>query len=155
MPRFMQISKAFRIGQSPTKNYSGIAVASADAFFLIVGSNALATGLGLSGGLVGGFLAGVLHKAVPGRYLPGAASDLTETDLAELPVEVTGHPDWPVKSRKGPVIVVPRPAIRSVRYSFWKWGIFLETKDIEFRLEPPFFGRKKVLAFLREIGWEV
>jgi hypothetical protein len=51
--------------------------------------------------------------------------------------------------------VVPRAAVRSVRYSFWKWALYLRTEMMDIRLEPPLFGRKKVFAFLRDAGWEI
>lgn len=153
MPEYLTVGKAFRLGTIAHRNYSGLAVASREAFFLVVGVNAFRAGLGLAGGLLAD-LAGKLTGWSKGRYLP-ESSGVVETDLAELPVDVTGHPDWPVRQEAGPVLVIPRPAVQSVAYSFWKWGVFVRTEAIEIRIEPPFFGRKKMLQGLRELGWEV
>jgi hypothetical protein len=155
VPEFMKISRAFRIGKKNSGNYSGIVVASPDAFYLVVGQNAVRAGMVAGGGLLGGLLASYLDKRSGKKSLVEASSGVIETDLADLPVDVTGHREWPVKAQEGPVLVVPREAIQSTRYSFWQWGIFLQTKEIEFRIEPPFFGRKRLLNWLREIGWEV
>ena len=46
-----------------------------------------------------------------------------------------------------------RDAIKTLRYSFWQWGIFLQVEDIEFRIEPPLFGREKVLKWIEDAGW--
>ena len=96
-----------------------------------------------------------LARRSAGESLCDPATGVQETDLSALPDEVTAHPDWPVKQTSGPVIVIPCAAISSVRYSFWQWGIFLQTDGLEFRIEPPFFGREKTLQWLDQAGWNV
>jgi hypothetical protein len=100
-------------------------------------------------------LGALLERRTKGQPLCGTDSRVIETDLADLPHEITSDPDWPVKQSQGPVLILPRKAIQSIRYSFWQWGIFLQTADLEFRIEPPFFGRTRVLNWLREVGWGI
>lgn len=155
MPEFLQVSKAFRIGTKASGLHSGVVVASADAFYLVVGMKATHAGLAGAGGAVGGLIAGILARQAAGKSICDASTGVVETDLSELPREVTFHADWPVKQRSGKVLVIPREAISSVRYSFWKWGIFLQTDGLEFRIEPPFFGRERTLQSLEEMGWKI
>jgi hypothetical protein len=146
MAKYLKISKAFHLGEAVTRACFGTVVASRAGFYLVVDGSAFgATALGaLTAVVIEQFLG-------PLQLAPG----VVVTDLAELPVEVTGHPDWPVRQEEGPVTVLPRMAIRAVRYSFWKWGIYLCTETTDIRIEPPLFGRRKVFGFLREAGWEV
>ena len=154
-PEFVHVSRAFRIGPDASENRAGIVVASAEAFFLVVGMKATHMGMAGAGGAVGGLLAAYLARKSAGKPLCDDASGVIETDLAGLPAEVTTHADWPVRQKSGPVIVIPREVISTVRYSFWKWGIFLQTTGMEFRLEPPFFGRERMLQQLAALGWDI
>lgn len=156
MPKYMKISSSgIRICTKVSGLHSAISIASADAFFLVVGKSALRTGMELSGGLLGSLLGNALDRFSKKKCLidPGAA--VVEMKVEDLPEEVLGHPDWPAGVQQGTVIVIPREAIISVHYSFWRWGIFVQTDKVEFRIVPPLFGRKKVLQFLRDTGWEL
>ncbi len=146
MARYLKIGSAFHLGESVTRGCNGAVVASREGFYLVV------SGSGFGATPLGALAAAVIeHFLKPIDFAPG----VRVTDLAELPEEVTGDPDWPVRATEGPVIVVPRKAIRAIRYSFWKWRIYLCTETMDVGIEPPLFGRKKVFAFLRESGWEV
>lgn len=155
MPEFMLLSRAFRIGKHISGSYSAQVVASSAALYLVVGQNALKMGLAAAGGAVGGLIAGLMERHRSEQTLAGAAPRVIETDLRELPPAVTAHPDWPVTATAGRVLVIRREDIESIRYSFWEWGIFVVVDGLEFRIEPPMFGRKKKLAWLREAGWAV
>ena len=155
MPQFMLLSRAFRIGKHISGSHSALVVASSAALHLVVGQNAMKMGMAAVGGAVGGLIAGVLERSRSPQTLAGAAPRVIETDLRELPAEVTAHPDWPIKATAGRVLVILREDIESIRYSFWEWGIFVVVDGLEFRIEPPMFGRKKKLAWLREAGWAV
>ena len=155
MPEFMLLSRAFRIGKHISGSYSAQVVASSAALYLVVGQNAIKMGLAAVGGAVGGLIAGLMERNRSQPALAGAAPRVLETDLRELPAEVTAHPDWPVKATTGRVLVISRADIESIRYSFWDWGIFVVVDGLEFRIEPPMFGRKRKLAWLREAGWAV
>ena len=156
-PEFLLVSsKGFRIGRKAVSGlYAGLVVASADAFFLVVGQKATHMGMAAGGGVVGELVATVLARRAAGEALCEPATGVIETDLAALPAEVTAHRDWPVKQTSGPVLVIPRAAIQSVRYSFWQWGVFLQTEGLEFRIEPPFFGRERLWQTLGEMGWAI
>jgi hypothetical protein len=146
MAKYLKISRAFHLGEAVTRAYFGDVVASRAGFYLVLGGGAFGSTP------LGALAADVIERWLgPLRLAPG----VVVTDLARLPEAVTGHPDWPARQEEGPVVVVPREAVRSVHYSFWKWGIYLRTETMDIRLEPPWFGRKKVFAFLREAGWEV
>jgi hypothetical protein len=153
MPKYMTISTSgIRIGTRVSGLYSAVTVASAEAIFLVVGRNAARMGMEFGGGALGALLGMALDKF--GKKKPLVeASGVVVTTLEDLPEEITGDPGWPIRQDRGPVIVIPREAALSVRYSFWQWGIFVQTEEIEFRIEPPFFGRRQVLDFLRETGW--
>jgi hypothetical protein len=146
MAKYLKIGKAFHLGEAVTRACFGTVVASRAGFYLVV------SGGGFGATPLGALAAEVIeHFLKPIEFAPG----VVVTDLAELSEDVTGHPDWPVLAEEGPVIVVPRKAIRAIRYSFWKWRIYLCTETMDIGIEPPLFGRKKVFAFLREAGWEV
>ena len=152
MPKYLKISRAFHLGKGISRAYSGGVVASDEAFFFVVGENALRAGFVHGGGAIGALVADLLERRLaPLDFGP----HIVPTDLGELPESIAGHPDWPIRAKEGPLIVVPRRAVRSIRYSFWKWGIFLDTKTMEIRIEPPFFGRKRMFTFLAEAGWEI
>lgn len=156
MPKFMKISSSgIRIGKKASGLYSAVAIASAEAFFLVIGQNAFRMGMDAGGGALGTLLGIALDRLGKNRPLVEAGARVVETSLEDLPVEITGHPDWPIAIEHGPVIVIPRESVTSIRYSFWQWGIFVQTEQVEFRIEPPFFGRKTVLTFLRDMGWSL
>lgn len=154
MPAYLTISRAFRIGHDQiTGNYSGLVIASADALHLLVGRNAMRMGMEAGGGAVGGLVAALLESRAAGQPLAATAPRVIETRYDGLPLEVTTDRDWPVKSHEGPVLVILREDVESMRYSFWQWGIFLTVDGLDFRLEPPFFKRQATLDWLREQGW--
>jgi hypothetical protein len=149
MPKYLKISSAFHLGEGVARAFFGPVVASAEAVYLVVEGSALRGGV-VSGGPLGAWVAGwIERRTFPLKPVP----HVVEMDYAELPADVTGHPDWPVSPRHVPVIVVWRQAVKSVGYSFWKWRIYLRSASLDIGIEPPLFGRKKVFAFLREAGW--
>lgn len=154
VPEFIRMSSAFRIGKANSANFSGMAIASRDAFYLVVGQNAVRMGLELGGGLIGAALGAALERLGVGKADLSEVVGLVETNVADLPAAVVQNPDWPLKSSEpSPVLIIPRRSVRGLRYSFWMWGLFIDVDKIEFRIEPPFFGRQKLLDTLREMGW--
>jgi hypothetical protein len=154
--KYMRVGGSFGIRTSGRKDYTGVIVASRDAFFLLplMHMNLATLGAIGLGGAIGGAIAGALARAASkgGQYLSDA-KDVTEMDLADLPHEITGDPDWPLKKAKGRVLVVPRHAITKIKYSFW--GHFkLITEERTFLLELSLFRRRRVTNFLRSVGWE-
>src|SRR5437899_10284099 len=128
MPKYMKISSSgIRIGKKASGLYSAVSIASADAFFLVIGKNAFRMGMETGGGALGALLGIALDRLGKKKPLVEAGTRVVETALEDLPEEITGHPDWPVEIEQGPVILIPREAVVSVRYSFWQWGIFVQT----------------------------
>lgn len=105
------------------------------------------------GGAIGGLVAAWLERRSRENLFSTPPGGVVETDLAALPAEITAQRDWPVKLKEGPVLIITRDAIKTLRYSFWQWGIVLQVEDIEFRIEPPLFGREKVLKWLEDADW--
>lgn len=153
MTEYLLLSRAFRVGKGVSGNYAGLVVAGRDAFYFVVGPKATHMGMEAGGGVLGALVAAWLKRRSGGTVVAGAPSGVSQMDLSELPAEVTTLRDWPVRQKEGPVLVITREAISSIRYSFWQWGIFLEVETLEFRIEPPFFGREKKLRWLEEAGW--
>jgi hypothetical protein len=145
-------------------------VASADAFYFIEPPRPKAqtsdqSSFGLAGAMVGGALGGLL-----GAMLDAAAASkdrknaqlpkgIEEMKLSQLPGEITGHPDWPIAEKKGVVTIIHRRAVKRLRYSFsWFWlrsRFLLKTGLGEMMIFPPFFQGRKMVNFLKAVGWEL
>lgn len=140
MPAYMRVGGEVLIGRGlRAKRYFGPVVASSDAFFLCLVSSSLGAMLGLVGAAL--------------EALASGKREIMEGDLSKLPSEITQHPDWPIRWKKGRVIVVPREAVDSIQYSFWA-SSDLQTKQQVFRVNLRLLRRRRVLAFLRESGWK-
>ena len=154
--KYMRVGRGFGIRTSGRKDYTGVIVASPDAFFLLplMHMNLATLGAIGLGGAIGGAIAGALaHEANKrGQYL-SETKNIIEMDLADLRAEITDDPDWPLKKAKGKVLVVPRRAITKIKYSFW--GHFkLVTEEATFLLELSLFPRRRITRFLRSVGWK-
>jgi hypothetical protein len=138
--------------------YTGMVVASPDAFYIAIDPNTL-TGMGAAiGGALGGAIEGMLankKKRGKKKYMPQDVPLVEEMDLSDLPTEVAEHPEWPVTWTEGPVIVVPREAVQSLRTTWWLGGIELVMEGVAIRVATPIFKRKKMAAYLVDTGWEV
>jgi hypothetical protein len=156
MDRFRKISgTGFQIGKGGLGAYFGTSVASPDAFFLVLGANAIQLGMVQRGGILGYWLANYLERRSGLDTRLQGSKGIILADLADLPVDIIGDPDWPVHQEEGPVLVVPREAIDAIWYSFWKWGIYLRSGEVKIKLEPPWFGRKRLFGWLQAVGWEI
>ncbi|MBI3411427.1 MAG: hypothetical protein HY040_24125 [Planctomycetes bacterium] len=143
-PRYLNISSVMRgfsifrkTAWTRSIAHAGMVVASEDACYFVVS---------------------VAHRVVLSRrrsHLPCEVHFVKEVDLADLPLTITEHPEWPVWWRHGPVVVVPREVVRSVRTSFWMGGIDIEAGGVIFRTFTPFFRRKQMAGYLREAGWRI
>ena len=153
MTEYLLLSRAFRVGREVSGNHSGIVVAAKDAFYFVIGRKGTEMGLEASCGALGGLLSAWLRRRPGGLGLDAPPGGVIETNLSALPAEITAHHDWPVRRKDEPLLIITRDAVRSLRYSFWQWGIFLQVEDLEFRIEPPFFGREKALKWLEDAGW--
>lgn len=159
MPRYQNICAVMRgfnifkkTAWKRTNVYPGMVVAGADAFYYAIDQK-LIIGPGAVLGAVGGLVEGMRGKKKRKQYMPQEVEFVEETDLADLPEDITGDPDWPVTWDEGPVIVVPRRAVVGVRTGFWIGGIDVEVEDMILRTFTPIFKRKKMVAYLLELGW--
>ena len=138
--------------------YTGMVVASPDVFYFAIDPQAL-TGVGAAmGGALGGAIEGMLaskKKRSKKKYMPQDVPLVEEMDLTDLPTEVTEHPQWPVTWQEGPLIIVPREAVQSLRTAWWLGGIELVMDSVAIRTATPIFKRKQMAAYLVNAGWEV
>jgi hypothetical protein len=139
--------------------YPGMAVASPAAFYFAIHLERMR---GMTGAALGGALGGAIEGLVAGmkkpakkKYLPLDVPLVEEMDLTDVPRDVTAHPDWPVTWTEGPVIAVPSKAIVSLRSTWWMGGIRLELDGVGIHITTPFLKRKKMVAYLLDVGWTV
>ena len=111
-----------------------------------IDSAALAGGLF---GAVGGAIAGAVSKS------PKESQRWSQQviDMRELPVAILTAPDWPVRKSKRPVITIPRMEVQKIQR---KGGRFLfEALGDTFALGMSLFGRTRIVAEVRGLGWEI
>jgi hypothetical protein len=115
------------------KAFAGMVVASADAFYFVAG------------------------PGVQGEEGLFGTSDplVQELDLEELTAEVTGDHGWPVTWKQGPVLVVPRQAVQSLRTSLMLGGIELVLTDVRILVFTPVFRRQQMAGYLQAKSWDV
>jgi hypothetical protein len=165
IPQFQNIcarSRGFNIFKSTAwakpNAYTGMVVASPEAFYVAIDPKTL-TGVGAAlGGALGGAIEGMLaskKKRSTKKYMPQEVPFVEEMDLSDLPTEVTEHSEWPVTWKEGPVIFVPREAVKSLRTTWLMGGIEVKMEGVTFMTATPIFQRKKMARYLVDAGWEV
>ena len=143
------IARKFNFGKGTFKKEAfGPIVVSKEAFFLVIEAGSAQWAADALGGLVGR----VIYKAVSSNTK--TKLDAMECCLSELPTDVTGDPQWPIKKAEGRVIVIPRHAIKSLNYPWWS-TLCVETSEQKFNLAVTIFFRKGILKFLRDAEWDV
>jgi hypothetical protein len=134
--------KDSRLRQRP---FSGMVVASADAFYFALDPNTSRQASLFSGS----------NTDTESGLFGTTDPDVRDVDLSELPTEITGDHDWPLTWKQGPVLIVPRRAVRALRTSRMLGGIELELLDVRILVYSPVFRRLKMAAYLTAVGWEV
>jgi hypothetical protein len=145
MRQYKLIGNSFNLGGRLRLDYHGPIIASPDAFFLVIGARpgqVLASNFGAVGLLA--------YKSI-GSFLK-AQHDVLEFKYEDLPSEVTGHPDWPIKGGPEHVIVVPRNVIDRIRYSFFA-TYDLVCGERSYCIALNLLTRRSTMAALREMGW--
>ncbi len=145
MARYARIANKFSTGK--WFNYCiGPVVASQDAFFLfpIVSELGIYRGMALSG-------LGAIFEIE--NSMKGMAR-LGELDIANLPSAIVDDPEWPIKSREGRVIVIPRGAISRIHYPWWS-VLRIETNEARFNIAPARIFRRRVLRVLDALNWHI
>ena len=158
MGNYIKIGRDIIVGKGwSAKHWSGPVVFGRDAIYicpnvsqaaLIQGWDSGAAAAGTLGA-IGGALAGAIRKQ--GNAQPGWTSQVV--GLLELPPEVINSPDWPVRKRKRPVIVLRREMVEKIER---QGGKFLVSSCGEtFKLGMKLFGRSKGAATVRDLGWPI
>ncbi len=149
VPRFLNICdslRGFNIRKKDarlTQNaFPGMVVASAEAIYFVPDLQSMPRS-------PVGSLFGKLLSAPQLGDLGG------EMDLGEVPAEITEHPEWPVTWDEGPLFVLPREAVETLRTSFWLGGIEIQLADIRILVFTPIFRRKHMAAYLAALGWKI
>ena len=108
-------------------------------------------GLGAAFGVVGAMVGGAIGAGLE-KMLANKKS--FSTTLKQLPPEVVGHPQWPLKKVREdfPVLVIPRSAVTGIGYSFWL-TFDVETESEVYCLKLSLLRRFKMIRQIREIGW--
>lgn len=141
MSRFCMLGYGIRING---KDFQGKAVASEDTIFL-----ALKGRVGVSGqGVLGHLIQSAINKMSEKEEFP------YQCPVEDLPDEVTSDPEWPLKNRKGDVVVLPRSAIKSLKLGPWFYSLLsIKATDITFKVAVGVFSRRRIRRFLTENGW--
>ena len=100
-------------------------------------------------GAIGGALAGAVGKQ--GDAQPSWKGQVV--DLRDLPPDAINSPDWPVRKSKRPVIVLKRELIEEIQRHGGK--LLVSSCGDTFKLGMKLFGRRKVVATLRDLGWQI
>jgi hypothetical protein len=151
LPRFLNIagSNGFNFRRKDSRfqqrAFVGAVVASADAFYFVLNPNIpLRCSLFEASG----------RDTEPNPF--GTTDpNVQQAELSKLSTEITGDHDWPLTWQQGPVLVVPRRAVRSLRTSLMLGGFELELKDVRIVIFSPIFRRQQMAAYLTAIGWKV
>lgn len=139
LPKFTLAGEDMLIGHGWPVAYHGAIVASPDAFYRVLQATQAFSGVA---GIVATLVGNAISQPLGERAL----------DLSQLPPEIVDHQDWPVKQRQGPVLVVSKSAVRSATYSFWT-TFTLTTDKNRYGLQFYYLKRRKILRYLKSIGW--
>jgi hypothetical protein len=146
-PRFLNIcasQRGFNIRKKDARltqsAFPGMVVASAEAIYFVPDLQSMPRPP------IGGLFGKLLQSPKLGD-LGG------EMDLAEVPAGITEHSDWPVTWDEGPVFVLPRDAVVSLRTSFMLGGIEIEFAGVRVLSSRRFFAANRWrLTWLRSAG---
>jgi hypothetical protein len=158
MSTYIKIGRDIIVGKGwSAKHWAGPVVFGHNAIYLCPNVSQAAlmqgwdSGMAAAGmlGAIGGALAGAVQKK--GDAQPTWQSQVV--DLGDLPPEVVNSPDWPVRKSKRPVIVLRRELVEKLER---QGGKFLVTSCGDaFKLGIKLFGRSRVVATVRDLGWSV
>jgi hypothetical protein len=156
---YIKIGRDIIVGKGlSAKHWSGPVVFGRDAIYIcpnasqvavIQGLDSGAAAAGMMLGAIGGALAGAARKQ--GDAKPSWNSHVV--DLRELSPDVTGSPDWPVRKAKRPVIVLRRELVENIARNGGKF--LVSSCGDTFKLGMKLFGRSKVVATVRYLGWQI
>ena len=138
-PHYTKIGSSFIVG---FKEAHGPIIASRDGFYLTIERS--------GADIIFGSMFGIVGKAISSSL---STTHPLETDLADLPDEITTHPDWPIKKNRGRVVFIPREAIQRLAWPWWG-GLRVYVQENKFSISASFFARTKILATLNSMGYQ-
>ncbi len=159
MPNYIKIGRDIIVGKGfKARHWSGPVVFGRDGVYICPnasrwavesGFDSGAAAIGMVFGAVGGAIAGIASK---GTTVQTSWKERI-VDLPKLPAEILSSPDWPVRKKNSPVILLPRDQIEKVERVGGRLQILACGET--FKLGLRFFGRGKVIAAVRDLGWSV
>ncbi len=137
MPQYQTLSLFFSVDK--TGPYLGQAVAAEKAIYLVTG--------------MAPFSLASLFTGRVGKPLP-ADNGVFEMSLSDLPAEVLDDASWPIRSRRGFVLVIGRDDV--VKMSCTLIGkLRIVTSSHTATIPSGILRRYKLLRTLRQLGWQV
>lgn len=158
MQNYVKIGRDIVVGKGfSAKHWSGPVTFSRDAIYICPNASEAALLMGFDSGAVAGGLPGAVGGALAGaaqkRKNSQEAWKSFVIDLQSLPIEVLSHPEWPVKKKKRPVIVLTRDLVEKFERAGGKF--LVSSGGDTFKLGIKFFGRSTVVRAVQELGWHV
>src|SRR5258708_4273690 len=125
MSAFVKIGRDIIVGKGfAAKHWSGAVIFGREAIYICPNATQTAVMQGLdsgamaAAGILGGALGGLIAGAVAGATKKNLASQANwkrqVIDLCDLPTEVRENPDWPLRERKRPVILLTRESVDKI-----------------------------------------
>jgi len=149
MPVFKKIATGFFFGPYTYLNeFSGAVIAESRGFYFVFNRVQFGQWLARLQG-ASGYSSLLMHDELSENN-----DALVQCDLADLPVEIAGHPDWPVKLTEGRMIFIPKQVIDSISYSIWK-GVTVKVGESQYHFAVGLFKGRSVIRFLRDVGWDI
>jgi hypothetical protein len=159
MPDYVKIGRDIIVGTGfNAKHWSGPVVFGRDGVYICPNASHSAVVAGFdSGGAALGMLFGAVGGLIAGLASKGSQAQTTWkdriVDLPDLPADILSSPDWPVRKKKRPVIHLQRDQIEKIARVGSRLQILACGET--FKLGLNLFGRGKVVATIRELGWPV
>lgn len=158
MQNYVRIGRDIVVGKGfSAKHWSGPVTFSRDAIYICPNISEAALLMGFDSGAMAGGLLGAVGGALAGaaqkRKNVQESWKSCVVDLQSLPSEVLSHPEWPVKKKKRPVIVLRRDLVEKIERAGGKF--LVSSGGDTFKLGMKFFGRSKVVSAVQELGWQI
>jgi hypothetical protein len=148
MPEYRVVGNSFHLGRGGLKDkFQGPVVASRDAIYFVIDETPSESAIASFGGSIGALIVLGMARRRKRQH------DARQFDYAEVPQQITAHPDWPLKREEGPVIVVPRELVERTRYG--RFSTYeLECDDRLYRICLNTLLPSKAIRFLSDAGWD-
>jgi hypothetical protein len=144
MPRFRIIANSFTIGN--LQEFRGPVIASPDAIILVMDYSPL-DNVRVTCLQFGIPILGTVVRLLNKVRRP------TQIDYADLPAEITSHPDWPIKRKHVPVILIPASCVDRLEIAYFGAPLEIRCDSIVYRASVGLLRNASVIRFLRSTGW--